>query len=198
MATPLSATGRITIPITTQSGLHKVRHYVRGLAQTGGVWKVNTRTLDENDLDWEDAAEAMAHSISFLFATAASVGDAVLEKLEGIVWQPKAFHTVVIDQKGGSTAPASQATIVLRDVQFKKVKVVLLEINSGTLYHTNSYAALSGSFLNVIAEYTSDHVGTNAPYVWMVGRGNAYLNTAPFVGVTVAPNHKARRALGLT
>lgn len=198
MATALSATGRITLSITVSGLVHKVRVYVRNPTFVTPDWFINSRTLDENDINWTDAAEGLAYVVSYMYPSAAGIADAVLEERVGILWFARAFHTVTLPNKNGSVSLAQQATLVMRDVLFNKVKLILLDINLGGLDHTSSFSALGGNALNMITEFTSGALQEFAPYVWMVGRSDQYLNVAPFVGWTLAPNRKVRRARGLT
>lgn len=200
MSTGLLATGRITIPYTVSSLTHKFRVYVRGLTATGGTFNINSRATDANDTVWTDAAHDLAQSFSWLMPTGWSMADAILEKLVGGIWLVQATATLTItDHASGSAGLGWQDTFVARDINFKKVKFVILDLNQSTLLHTVNLAGLGGSgAASFSKEFTSSKTLTNAPYNWVVGRGNQYLNTASFVGYTRTTNRRIRRRRGLT
>lgn len=199
MATALSATGRITLSYTITGKTHKAHFYVRGLTAVGSTWNINSRTLDANDIDWTSACDKLVEALSNWMASGQTWNDAVLEQLSGLVWLPRATHTPSFTNHGSSTAALGWGcSLVLRDINFKKIKVLILEGNQGTLSHQSAYANLAGGNLAAVKEFTANKTLNPAPYDWMVGRGNQYINTTPFVGTTVSPNRKLRRARGLT
>lgn len=198
MATPLSALGRIVFPYTISGLTHVFHAYVRNPQVTGGQWKINTRATDANDLNWEDAADALEATLANNMPTGATAGTAILQTRTGSLWLPQSFHTVPTWSPGASSKPAVQVTIVLRDINFKKIKVVVLEGIEPAPEHETSPAGGTTNLQNLVKQFLSTFTVTNAPYNWMVGRGNQYINTAGFVGTTITLNRKVRRARGLT
>jgi hypothetical protein len=198
MSTALLATGRITQPYTIGGVTHKARAYVRGLTLGGGIWRVNSRTLDENDIVWSDAANQFANNIGNLCDASTVFGAALLEQIVDGVWVTQDVFTVTVTTKTGTYKPATQVTMVLRDINFKKVKVVVMEGTEAAPQHINGPTD-GGTQMDLFThEFGSTHTNANASYVWMVGRGNQYLATSPFVGLTVTLNRKIRRRRGLT
>lgn len=199
MAQTLLATGRITLPITVDGLLHKLRVYVKNPTASGGSYNINSRTSDLNDQLWTTAAEDLASSISYgQGVTAVSVGDAYLESRSGLIWTTLAFHTCGLNNALGTYAPGTQQTMVFRDTAGYKVKIIALEGNLNAPYHNGSYSSLTSTQLALIKQFTAAYTLTNAPYLWMVSRGNRYLNSASYVGLTIALNRKVRRRRGLT
>ena len=198
MATPLSALGRITQPYTINGITHKARVYVRNPQLVGSVWMINSRTTDANDVVWTDAALAWAQSIGSVTPTAGTFGTALLETRSGSVWTTVDTYTPTVTTQTGSTNVAGQITLVLRDVLFHKVKVVVMEGNETYPQHLVSPTGGDSTFDGFINEYLPTFAGTTPLYKWLVGRGNQYLSTAPFVGATVTLNRKIRRRRGLT
>ncbi len=200
MSTPLSAGGRITLPYTIANLQHKLRVFVRNPTAVGGSFNINSRSVDANDIVWTDALNDLATAVSYLMGTGFSFGDGVLEKQTGGIYTALATATPsYTDHSSGTAYYAWQATFVLRDVLLKKVKIVHLEGDLGAHAHSASRAAIpQAGYISFIKEFMSDHVLTNAPYVWVVGKGNQYLNTSPFVGFTNAGNRRVRRRRGLT
>ncbi len=198
MSTPLSALGRIVQPYTIDGLTHLVHAYVRNPQVSAGQWKINTRSTDANDLNWEDAADALAESLSYLMALATTPGTAELQTYASGIWTVRSTHSVALTHKAGTYIKSSQATMVLRDINFKKVKVVLIEGIPQPPSHFTTAATGFTDFDNYMKQWLSNFTVTNAPYSWQVGRGNQYLNTSGFVGFTTSLNRKIRRARGLT
>lgn len=200
MATTLSATGRITMNVTVTGFLHKLRVYARNPQAVGGSFNINSRALDNNDIVWTDALNDLCTCTSWILGTGHTMGDGVLEHYSGGVWSVYATATPVYTNHASAVPSLGwQATYVLRDLLFRKVKVELIEGAAGTLTHYASLAAMGASnTANFAKEFTASKTLTNAPYNWMVGRGNQYLNTAPFVGFTFTTNRRVRRRRGLT
>ncbi len=199
MSTPLTATWRIVQPYTIQSQTHRSVVYVRNAELSGGVYKIHTRATDALDLDWALADNALVESMSYQTPTGAAFADAVLQQLSGIVWVPIATHTPSFtDHSSGSYTPGSQSTLVLRDTLFRKVRHLVMEGNQAAPWHAVTLASMTTSEANYCKQFTSSFSLTNAPYNWMVGRGNTYLSTASLVGHTMSLNKKLRRRRGLT
>lgn len=200
MAVPLSATGRITIPITFSNYTHKMRVYCRNPQVVGATYNINTRATDANDEAWTDAVNGLVEATSYLYANTATFGDASLEIRSGTVWTLAAnFTPSGATHFTGTNYVGWQFTWVLRDVNLKKVKLVQLEGNYNALMHVASYSGFgAGTWLSFVKEFTSNKTLTHAPWNWMVGRGNQYLHASSFVGLTVTPNRRTRRRRGLT
>lgn len=196
MATALSATARIVIPYTINGKTHKVRLYARGLTLVGGVYQINSRTADANDQVWTDCADAVAALMSNVFTTDASFGTASIQELTAGVWVDRAFHATANGGLAGTYYPTTELTVVLRDINLKKVKVVLLETKEISPQHSEDATAGDANMDLWVKGFLPTHTGAHDPYVWMVGRGNQYLNTTPFVGFTVCQNKKLRRTRG--
>lgn len=196
MATSLSATGRITIAYVYSGFTHKCRGFVRGLAPVGGSYNINSRTLDANDIVWTDAASALAGAMSNILTTSHTYAGATLEQWDGTVWVPRAVSSPTPGLSAGTVYPATQVTVVLRDLNLKKVKIVVMETNEISPQHFVAGTAGDTNFDNFLAPFLSS-TATAAPFNWLVGRGNQYLNVAPFVGATVTLNRKLRRRRGL-
>jgi hypothetical protein len=81
---------------------------------------------------------------------------------------------------------------------FHKVKIVAMEPVYGAPVHYPSFGSMPNDVSKAfVKQFTPSHTVTNAPYDWVVGRGDQYLNASPFVGFTTALNRKTRRRRGL-
>lgn len=199
MAQDLIATGRIVQPYTVDGQPHRFVAYVRNIQFSGGNYFINSRTLDDNDTDWEDAAEGLFQALSYLMSgTLTSNADAGLEEKVDEQWNPLAFYTPVTSNAAGSYKVATQSTVVLRDTAFKKMKIIQMETTEAAPQHFTQIAGGDTAYDNYIKQWTSGATVPTPPFSWQVSRGNRYINTAPFVGATVALNRKIRRARGLT
>lgn len=200
MSTPLAAGGRITLPYVVSGFTHKLRVFVRNPQAVGGSYNINSRPVDANDIVWTDALNDLATALSWAMPAGFSYVDGTLEKYTGGVYTPLATATPTFtNHAAGTVQQGWQLTWVARDINLKKVKLVVLEGNASTFAHyVTLAAAVALNASSFIKEFTSAHLLTNAPYTWAVGRGNQYLNTSPFVGLTICGNRRVRRRRGLT
>ena len=199
MSQPLLAEGRMILPYTVDGLPHKMFAYLRNPQPVGGTYNVNSRTLDANDQPWKNCAEAWFQSVSYLFSgTLTASGDILLQRFIDNVWQPTETYTPVTSNAAGSYKPGTQVTVVLRDSAFKQIKIVMLETSEISPQHFIQIAGGDAAFDNMIKQFTSTATISPAPYIFMVSRGNRYINTTPFIGATVTLNRKVRRARGLT
>lgn len=200
MSTALSATGRITVPVIVSNFTHKVRVFVRNPQAVGGSFNINSRATDANDQVWTDALNDFVTTISWMFGGGATFADAILEHQTGGIYTTLATATPsFVSHVSGTPSLGWQTTWVFRDLLNKQVKLEFLEGYLQTLTHVGAVGAFgAGAPLSFLTEFLPTHTLTHAPYVWMVSRGNQYLNTAPFVGLTVSTNKRIRRRRGLT
>ncbi len=200
MSVPLSATGRITLPYTISGNLHKFRVYCRNPQVAGATYNINSRPVDANDMDWHDAVHDLAEAFSWLMPTGWTLGSPFLEHQTGGIWTVlDTFVPTYTNHYSSDPALGWQFTLVFRDVLLKKLKWTAIEGNAAALVHYPAYSAIVETrYQNFSKEFMSTHTLTNAPYTWVVSRGNQYINTAPFVGLTVTTNKRARRRRGLT
>jgi len=199
MATTLVATGRIIIPYQVDSVFtHRIYAYVRNPQLVGAVYNVNSRTTDANDTQWDWAASGLAETISYMLPIGSTFGTMILQLRSGSVWTPVASFTFAgTNHAAGTLWPASQFTLSLRDTLFRRVKVVLLDANYGSLAKSTDPTAGPAQADNFMAQFTSAGAVGSKPYAWMVGRGNTYLAASPIISWVSATNRKMRRARGL-
>lgn len=199
MSTPLSASGRIVVPYTADGLTHRCVAYVRNPQLVGGVYQINSRTTDANDTTFAHAADGMIETMSYLFATTVAFSAAILELLSGIVWTPVATHTFGgTDHTSGTTiVSAIQQTLTLRDVNFKKVRVITMEGRFSGLAKSISTGAFGDARDTYIKQFTPLNTVPYAPYLWQVGRGDQYIQSSGLVSYIQAFNRKIRRARGL-
>lgn len=196
MSTPLLATGRMKIPYTATGQNHVMHCYVRGLTLVGSDWMINSRTLDANDTLWTDALERMAVAFEQITSSAVDGGIAELQKLEDGVWITVDTQPFTLADQIGTMVAASQYTLTLRDRNNKHVKVVVMEHTVGTPTHSIAITGpgTQGGLFN--AMFGASAANAADPYNWLVGRGNQFLATNPFIAATTTFNRKLRRARG--
>lgn len=198
MTHAIIATGRIVTPYTL-NGLTHVHHcYVRNPQSVGGVWQINSRTLDENDTLFSDACEGLAHCIGGVAPSTLTWGQQLLQTLSGGVWTTVATHQTSMGVTNQAYKPATEITVVLRDKLLNRFKFVLLEQCEAAPQHFVDPTAGDVYFDALLVDITSKPSTPVTPWVWMVSKYNQYLITDPVVGVTVTVNRKVRRARGLT
>ncbi len=198
MTTPLSATGRLTAQYVISGKTHKWHAYCRNIQAVGGSFNINSRTLDANDLVWTAVADRLGAVLNNMLPVGATYASFLLEKFISPVWVVQDVRTVTCTPSSTVAALATQNTIVFRDTQLHKVKVVLLETIEVAPQHFVTPTGGDSAFDSFIGFFLSTASVPEDPYNWMVGRSNQYLNTQPFVGATVTLNRKMRRVRGLT
>ncbi len=196
MATTLAALGRIVVPYQVGGVNHRFVAYVRNPQTGGSTYKVNTRATDANDLDWEDASDGLTNILANAIATGAVFGASALQLRSGLIWNTVSTHTVSDTASGGGYVPGSQITVSLRDTAFRRVKVVLEDTGQAAPQRSISPTGGDSHIDNLIGGYLPTHGNPNDPYVWQVGRGNAYVNLGPFISYSVDINRKVKRAHG--
>jgi hypothetical protein len=199
MTTPLAATGRIYVPYTIDGLAHHLFAYVRNPQLVGGVYQINSRTTDANDTTFAHAADGLIEAMTYLHSTSVAYGDAVLQLLVSGVWNPVASHTFAGTSHltGTGYIQGLQSTLTLRDVDFNKVRVIVMEANFGGASKSVTTSFYGDARDTFIKQWTSVYTLTYAPYLWQVGRGNHYLQTSPLVSYIQAFNRKLRRARGI-
>lgn len=196
MAQPLLATLRITLPYSINTVAHKIRGYASSAAVAGDATILERRS-GVYTLPWTNQATQWANILSNGLPASTDFGAPVLEQRVGTVWNVISVAPVPTPTLAGTFAPASQFTLVLRDLAFFKLKVILLDTNVTPPYHTVSTTGSPGSLNSLVAGYLSGGLADN-PYDWQKSRGDRFMAVNPFVGVTGDINDKIRRARGLT
>lgn len=200
MAQPQLATGRIVQKYTINGMTHRLVANVRNPQNVGGTWKINSRTLDENDTAFGDAASGLWESMTYMFPESIAAIDSELWEKVDNAWILRATSTPTGTNHGATTSyAASQVTLVLRDSAYFQLKVLALESPASLMFHYVSLASIGYAFIqNWAKQWTSSKTVTNAPYNWQVSDSNHYINAAGFVGCTSCFNRKLRRSRGLT
>lgn len=200
MATPLVPTYRLEFSLTVDGLLHKMRHYVNVDTSTP------VKILGRNGISVitpTEAATGWATVVQTAWKSAAVPAfNWIFQHLVTGVWLPVDSGTVTnTNSSGTSPQQGSQVTLVLRDIAFKKVRVIALEtLIPGPFHFTNivAAAAFNGPLGDLIKGYDTTAATTNPPHDWVVGRSGNYLVTNPLVGATWDLNDKVRRARNLT
>lgn len=200
MAQAQTVTGRIVQKYTISGMVHRSVANVRNLQNVGGNYLINSRTTDSNDLIWYDAATGFLEALSYWMPSAVTYTDAELWEKVSNAWILRATHTLApTDHKAGTAQNAVQTTLVLRDAQFHQLKVIILEGPQTEHVHYSSLASTAPAALqNFAKQFTSTNTVANAPYLWQVSDSAQYINTSPFVGVTITHNRRVARRRGLT
>lgn len=196
MSTPLSALGRITWSYSVTGFTHKVRAYCKGIVASGGSFNIDSRT-SPGSIVWSDAAVAFKNAITEMMGTAYAAGQLLLEQRSGSIWTVVAAQGVTSDTRSRTSLLATELTSVFRDTGFHKVKLVVLEGVEAPPAHSDDPNAGSAELDLMHKQFLPTYDDPAAPYLWMVGRSNLFLNTSPFVSYTVTLNRKIRRRRGL-
>ncbi len=192
------ATGRIQLPYTQSGITHLLHAWVRNITTIGGgAHNINTRATDSNDLDWNDAAEGLWASVSYLLTADAVPGTAVLQKFTDHIWEILDSHTFSTTNGSGAVSLASEFTLNLRDDTFLPFKVIVLDTTQTPPHAITSPLAGTAAEDNFIKQWTLDATVTNAPAGWQVSRNNRYIADNPFVRATSTFNRHLSKRRGL-
>ena len=197
MSGPTTGIGRITIPYTVSSLTHMCRMYVKNPALAAGTWNIDIRPDIGGVADWALAAQGLADAISFILATGVTVGTALLEELSGTGWLPRDTATVTLPNLSGTGATASQATLTLRDENFTRPKIVVMEVNNLGPIKISTPLGGGANFDGFIDAFLGSSSVAQRPWFFMVNQHENFLLDTPFVSTTITYNRKLRRARGL-
>lgn len=196
MATTLTATHRITLTYVCTGFTHLWRGFCKVGSTVLGVRQLVCRD-GITEISWKDGIEYWGSKVPE-FADCDATMSALLEVRSGTLWNPLDADAFTVGLFGGTFAPASQYTAVVRDTAFKKIRVVLMEGFNGYVGH-----AASGYGINAGLDDMSDVLNGNdadplTNYQWQKSRGDNYiLASGAIAGVTLDLNDKLKRARGL-
>lgn len=197
MTGPSIGVGRITIPYTVSALNHVCRMYVSQPTFSGGVWNIDKRASVGGTADWSLAAIDFAEAISNCLATGVTVGLATLEEYSSTGWLLRSAAAVTLPNLSGNTNVAAQLTLTLRDANFSRPKIVLMEHNQIAPFKSTSATGGAGGEDAMIAEFTAAHTLTDAPWIYMRNQHEIELHAGAFISFTTTYNRKLRRARGL-
>lgn len=197
MSGPSLGIGRITVPYTVSGLTHVLRMYVANPTLAGSTWEIDVRPSVGGTIDWADAAESLANAMSSALATGVTPGTAVLEEYSSTGWLPRATAAVTFPNLSGNVNLAAQMTVTLRDSNFTRPKIVLMEHNQPAPTKFTSPTGGSGGADAFIAEFLNTGSTANRPWFVMTNQHGFFLQESPFVSFTTTYNRKLRRARGL-
>jgi hypothetical protein len=197
MSGPTIGIGRITIPYTVDGLAHVSRMYVSEPTLSGSDWVVSLRPSVGGTLPWDDVAEHFSQTLSYILETGTTVGSALLEEYSATGWLPRATASVSMPNLSGNANIAAEAVLTLRDSNFTRPKIVVMEHNQVAPTKFTSPTGGAGGLDSFIAEFLSTGTLGGRPWVAMVNQHGFFLSESPFVSVTTTYNRKLRRARGL-
>lgn len=197
MPTPEIGMGRITVPYTVSGLTHVCRMYVANPTLSGADWVIDARPSVGGTLPWDDAAEHLSQTISSILATGTTPGTAVLEEYFSTGWVPRATASVTMPNLAGSANLAAQMTLSLRDTNFTRPKIVVMEGNQVSPSKITTPTGGAGGMDAFVAEFLSTGTLGARPWIVMVNMHGFFLETNPFISATWTYNRKLRRARGL-
>ncbi len=197
MTPPIAATGRIKQPYVVSGRSHVLHVYVRNPQLVGGNWLINSRPLDENDINWHDAVDGLMTAITAVFPSGSTVGQSVLQHRDGGIWNDVDVYTPSITPSGSGAIPASQLTITLKDRLLYNFKFQMMETNEAYPQLFKDPTAGNAALDSLITRLTTHAEGEVRPVDFVVSRLNQYMVVNPFVSCSVFINRKLARRLGL-
>lgn len=198
MPQPFTATKRIHWQYTIGGLTHDAHLFCKGVGGSAGSHTLTYR--DASVVAVQIAVNNLATTWSQLMPTGFAFSDFKLESLVGVSWTLlDAYTPTFTDGSAGSSAVASQVTMVLRDTNPFPIKVVLLEGNVAPPQHyVNEPSVPIGAQRNFVDLFTHFGVNANRPFEWVVSRAENYIAASgEFVGITTTLNRRVRRDRGL-
>jgi len=171
--------------------------YVGNPTFSGGVWLIDVRPSAGSTADWSAAAQGFAEALSFILETGTTVGSALLEEYAVTGWLPRDTATVTLPNLSGNANIAAEAVLTLRDENFTRPKIVVMEPNQTAPTKFTSPTGGAGGLDSFIGEFLSTGSGTSRPWLVMQNMHGHFLQDNPFISVTTTYNRKLRRARGL-
>ena len=198
MAQPLLATARLQFLYQVSGLNHHLNMYMAYNDVLGQHQMVDRDGI--TTVLWTLGAQYAWDKLRALFSAASLPAAASVSLLQrsGSLWNLIDVATLTgIGSYPGAVALANQATWVLRDTAFKKLRFVLLETVFGYVGHWNNGVSADGSLNAATHMLDGVDANANAPYRWMKSRGDRFLAAAGVVsGLTLDLNDKLKRARG--
>lgn len=199
--TALVATHRITVSYADASQVHVIRAYCKPANMSATPPTIHHRN-GSTTFSWVLAAQHLFSMIANILDNDFSPGGALLE--ENVVGTDT--WTVVDTASltgtgalGSGTLPASQYTLVVRDTEFRKIRVVVLDTAKHYTGHSASGLGIDTDTDTVANEYNGANASDDdSPYNWQVSRKNLFVKAVGAVaGGTYDLNDRVKRDRGL-
>lgn len=198
MSQPLLATARLQFLYQVSGLNHRLNMYMAYNDVLGQHQMVDRDGI--TTVLWTLGGQYAWDKIRAIFTAASLPAPASLSLFQrsGTLWNLIDVASLTgIGTYAGTVALASQGTWVLRDLAFKKLRFVLLELPFGYVGHFNNGLSSDGQ-LNAVSNMLSGaDTNANAPYRWMKSRGDRFLAANGVIaGLTFDLNDKLKRARG--
>lgn len=175
---------------------HRMDIWLVNVVYNAGQYAIVSRVENEL-LAWEDCADRLADIIAADSSSAYAQGNAELWQRNGLVWNLIDTHVPTPTPTGASfNTPGSQSTIVLRDTNLNKFKIVLMELHEAAPQHFESPTGGAAGFDALIASMVTAGGNEFDPYKYMASKYAFFVKEGGFVGCTVDLNRKVLRARG--
>lgn len=197
MSGPTIGIGRISVPYTVSGLTHVTRMYVSTPTLSGGTYVITKRPSIGGTNNWVSAAEDFAKALSYVLAVGTTPGNAVLEEYSATGWLPLASTPVTFPNLNGTPFLAGQLTMTLRDSNYTRPKIVIMEGSQPPPNKFTSPTGGSGDQDNFVAQFQSGGSLSFLPWAFMVNQHDFFLQTNPYISLTLTFNRKLRRARGL-
>lgn len=199
MSTPLTAVSKLEFKYDIRGFTHRINMYM-AYNNILGQHQMNDRDGITTVL-WTVGAQYIWDLLRVLYTTMDLTVGAQLSLFDrsGLFWNlVDVAQLTGVGTLGSGVAVAHQATWVLRDTAFKKLRFVVLETLAAYVGHSQDGTTLGTPFNNVTGSLSGGDVSANAPYRWMKSRGNRFLAaTGVVAGLTFDVNDKLKRRRGL-
>jgi hypothetical protein len=180
---------------TVSGSRHKLRAYCNVAPPHTFPFSLSYR--DGSSALWTVSAQQWSVALSEFNPAGTTADGIVLEKFDGLIWNPIDTYNPTAPTFTGTLSPASQLTMTLRDILFHQVKIVVLDTKYQPTFTQKALPLVSPLPAGLYAFYYGPSADPNSPFFWQVSRSADYLAVNNFIGITSDFNDKARRRRGL-
>lgn len=194
--TPLTATHRLQMQYVITGFTHTIHAYCERGADILGA-----KQLVDRDgilpLPFQDVAQEWWADVSLNLGEDVPPPVVLLQERSGLLWLPIDSFTPTGTGGSDPSTLANQLTVVVRDTDFRKIRITVLETINGYVGHSPSGRGIDANidaFCDAIDGVDTD---IHAIYRWQKSRGdNFILATGAIAGATLDLNDKLKRGRG--
>ena len=197
MSVPITATHRLTLPVTVLGVVHKIRVYCN-LTPSGDVTGFDAQARIAPNDPLSLAIDAWLTAMSPLYNSAqAAFGTVLIEQYVAPIYNiVGTYLSAVVTSSATATRPCIGVYMSMRDTGFHRVKQYILDTYAGGPSKAVSHVAFDAAFDAWVNAFTTPGApATHKPYRWVVGRSGLFI--ASWISLVSADNDKQRRVRGL-
>jgi len=188
--------GRIKIPYSPSTVSHVFQMMVGTITGSSPGFQIPKRPDIGGTGDWRDAASDLADALSNILPTGTTTGSAILERFDGLAYQPISTVAVTLPNLNGGAFGATGATATFHDDEFHIVKPVVFDVNVAAPFRFLTPAGGNANFDAWLLEWIATFTLTDAPYIYAQSSWGEFLREDGFIACTNDLNDLQRKRWG--